>query len=126
MTNENFRKLETTSGKIMLAGKNAENNEKLVGQAGKDELILHTATPGSPFVNIKLKSREKISKEDVKEAAIFCVKYSQAWKKSKIKKDIEVHVFKGKDIYKTKGMSLGTFGVKNHKSVIVKSGELEK
>ncbi len=125
MTSENFRKLETSSGKLMLAGKNAASNEELVEQVGKEELVLHTAAPGSPFVNIKLKNKEEISKQDIKEAAIFCVKYSQAWKKPKIKKNIEVHVFLGKDIYKTKDMSLGTFGVKKHKSVILKKGELE-
>ena len=86
MAGKNFRKLETKSGKLMLAGKNAEQNEEMIKQAGKNELVLHTATPGSPFVNIKLK--EKYGKEDVREAAVFCAAYSQAWKKSKIKKDI--------------------------------------
>ncbi len=121
---ENFRKLVTTSGKLMLAGKNAETNEKLVKQVGKNELVLHTALPGSPFVNIKLKEKEKYSKEDIKEAAIFCSRYSQAWKKPKIKKDILVHVFLGKDIFKNKSMSLGTFGVKKHKTILVKKQEI--
>ena len=120
MAKTNFRKLETSSGKLMLAGKNAASNEQIVEQAGKNELVIHTAKPGSPFVNIKPREGEKINGEDVKEAAIFCVKYSQAWKKAKVKMDVEVHVFKAQDIYKTKDMSLGTFGVKKHKSIIVR------
>ena len=118
----NFRKFETSSGKQVLAGRDAETNEKLIQQAGGDEIVLHTAKPGSPFVNIK----GKATKQDIKEAAIFCAKYSQAWKKAKIKRDIEVHVFSGKDIYKIKGMKMGTFGVKKHKKIIVKKEEIEK
>ena len=117
----NFRKFETSSGKEVLAGRDAESNEQLVKQAGKSEIVLHTKLPGSPFVNIK----GKASKEDVKEAAIFCAKFSQAWKKSKIKKDISIHVFLGKDIYKQKDMKQGTFGVKKFKEIIVKKEEIK-
>lgn len=116
-----FRKFKTSSGKRVLGGKTAENNEALISQIKANEIVLHTAKPGSPFVNIK---SAKATAKDIKEAAIFCAKYSQAWKKSKIKKDILVHLFKGKDIYKNKAMKLGTFGVKKHKKMIVKKEEI--
>jgi predicted ribosome quality control (RQC) complex YloA/Tae2 family protein len=119
----NFRKGLTSSGKVMLAGKNAEQNEQVIKQVSEDEVVLHTKAPGSPFVNIKNED-QKISLKDLKEAAVFCAKYSQVWKKSKMKKDVEVHVFKGKDIFKIKGMKLGTFGVKKLKKIIVKKEEL--
>ncbi|MBM3233559.1 DUF814 domain-containing protein [Candidatus Pacearchaeota archaeon] len=118
-----FRELKLISGKLALAGKNAETNEKLVKQAGENEIVLHTSSPGSPFVNIKA---EKTSKKDLKEAAIFCAKYSQAWKKPEKKQDIGVDYFLGKNIFKLPGMKLGTFLVKKHKTIIVKKEEIEK
>jgi len=123
--NKNFRKATLSSGIAVVAGKNAEQNEKIVEQAGKDEYVLHTAKPGSPFVNIKSDTGE-VTKEDMKEAAIFCAKYSQAWKKPKIKKDVEVHVFLGRDILKAGDMKLGTFGVKKAKKILVKKEDIEK
>ena len=122
---ESFRKYVTSSGLVVLGGKNAENNEELIKQIEKNEYVLHTAAPGSPFCNIKSNSKD-VSKEDLKEAAIFCAKYSQAWKKSTVKRDIEVHVFLGKDIFKQKDMKTGTFGVKKLKKIIVKKDDIEK
>jgi len=123
----NFRKIKTKSGKLVLAGRDAETNEELIKQAGKDEIVLHTKAPGSPFVNIKAEgTSNKISKKDIHETAIFCAKYSQAWKKPKSKPDkIEVHYFLGKNIFKTPGMKLGTFLVKKFKRIIVKKEEIE-
>jgi predicted ribosome quality control (RQC) complex YloA/Tae2 family protein len=120
---ENFRKLKTTSGKLVLSGKNAEQNEKIIAQVQDNEIVLHTKLPGSPFVNIKADVTE-VTKEDIKEAATFCAIYSQSWKKAKVKKDIEVHVFLGKDIFKEKDMKCGTFGVKKNKKIIVKKEDL--
>ena len=120
----NFRKAMTSSGKIMLAGKDAEQNELVIGQAGEDEIVVHTKRPGSPFVNIKADAAD-VSRDDVKEAAIFCVKFSQAWKKAKTKPErVDVHVFLGKDIYKRKGMAVGTFGVRKFRTVVVKKDEI--
>lgn len=115
-----FRELITKAGTLVLAGRTAENNEKLVKQVEPSEEVFHTALPGSPFVNIKGKPK----KGDKKEAAIFCAKYSRDWKKNK--SDVEVHVFLGKDIYKEKGMKAGTFGVKKFKKIIVKKEEIKK
>jgi predicted ribosome quality control (RQC) complex YloA/Tae2 family protein len=122
---KNFRKLVLSSGIQVLAGKNAEMNEKVIEQTGKNEYVLHTKAPGSPFCNIKEEAK-KVSKEDLYETAVFCAKYSQAWKKSRIKKDIEVHVFLGKDIFKTEGMKTGTFGVKKIKDILVKKEDIEQ
>ena len=121
----NYRELILSSEKLALAGKDAESNEKLIKQAGKNEIILHTEKPGSPFVNIKTNADET-TKKDVKEAAIFCAKYSQAWKKAKIKSDVEVHIFLGKDLFKLKDMKTGTFGVKKFKKIVVKKEDIEE
>ena len=119
-----LRKSETSSGKIILAGKDATSNEELIKQIEKNEIVLHTKAPGSPFVNIK-EDTKKLTKQDLKEAAIFCVKYSQAWKKAKVKKDVEVHYFLGGNIFKNKLMKIGTFGVKKFNKIIVKKDEIK-
>ncbi len=115
-----FRTYLGSSGNVFLGGRNSKNNEELVAQVGKSETVLHTAKPGSPFVNIK----EKASKQDILEAAIFCAKYSQNWRDNQ--SDVEVHVFKGSDINKKKSMKEGTFGVKKFKTVKVKKLDILK
>jgi len=98
-----IQKSKTSSGKLVLAGKSAENNEKLVEQVEPGEIVLHTKAPGSPFVNIKTKDKEKISRKDIEEAAVFCARYSQDWRDNK--NYVIVHYFKGKDVYKNKLMA---------------------
>jgi len=114
-----FKELRTPNGTIILAGRNAENNEELIKQVNPLEEVFHTAAPGSPFVNIKGKPK----KGDIKRAAIFCARYSKDWKKNK--KEVLIHRFKGKNIYKTKDMELGTFGVKKIKIIKVKKEDIE-
>jgi len=116
---KNFRKIITENGTLILAGKNDETNEQLVAQAGKDEYVFHTAMAGSPFVNIK----GRASDEDIREAILLCAKYSRAWKKSH--KDVEVHQFKGEDLYKKSGMKAGTFGLKDFKVIKVRKEDIE-
>jgi len=116
----NLRKFVTNSGTTILAGRTAENNEELIKQVKKNEEVFHTSAPGSPFVNIKGKPK----RGDIKIASVFCARYSREWKKKK--KDVEVHRFEGKDIYKIKGMKTGTFGVKRFKRIKVKRRDIIK
>ncbi len=122
MTEHKFREYISSSGRLFLAGKSAKNNEDLVGQVEKSETVLHTKKPGSPFVNIK--GKERVLKKDILEAAIFCAKYSQDWRDNH--SDVEVHVFKGSNIHKGKGMKVGTFGVKKFDLVKVKKSDILK
>ena len=117
-----FREFTTSSGKIVLAGKSAENNEKLIEQTRPEETVLHTKNPGSPFVNIK-DNGKKVLKTDIKEAAVFCARYSQDYRDKK--QDVTVHYFQGKDVYKRKNMKLGTFGVNNIKEIKIKKRDIE-
>ena len=110
----------TKKGTLILAGKTAENNEQLIKQVGKNEEVFHTAAPGSPFVNIKGKPK----RGEIKIAAVFCARYSRDWKKKK--RDIEIHRFKGKDIYKEKDMKTGTFGLKKFKKIRIKKKDILK
>jgi predicted ribosome quality control (RQC) complex YloA/Tae2 family protein len=117
-----FREINLESEKTILLGKNSKQNEELVNQfKGKENIILHTANPGSPFCVLEdLKSTVK----DVKESAIYCARYSQDWRDNKT--DVNVHKFIGKEVYKRKGMKEGTFGVKKYKLIKVKRQEIEK
>lgn len=116
---KNFRRHITKNRVLLLAGKDENSNEDLVKQAKPEEYVLHTVAAGSPFVNVK----GEANKEDIKEAAIFCAKFSRDWKQHK--KDIEVNLFKKKDMYKLKGMKAGTFGVKKLEKMIVKKQDIE-
>ncbi len=117
-----FREFVTESKKQVLAGRDAESNEKIIEQIKEDEIVLHTKAPGSPFVNIK-NNGKRVSNKDIKEAAVLCARYSQDWRDNK--NEVSVHYFKGKDVYKGKLMKLGTFGVRNFKEVIVKKKDIE-
>jgi predicted ribosome quality control (RQC) complex YloA/Tae2 family protein len=118
-----FREFVTSSGLNVLGGKDSGSNEELIRQTGKNEFILHTKEPGSPFCNIKAEIKD-VKEEDINEAAVFCARYSKDWKNGK--KDVLVHLFSGKDVYKTKGMSEGTFGVKKFRTIKVKKSDIEK
>ena len=113
-----FRKFCTSSGKDVVCGKDAEQNELVVAQSGSLESVLHTKVPGSPFCNIK----GKASPKDIKETAVICAAHSKDWKTNK--SNVEIHHFKGKDIFKDSTMKTGTFGVKKAKSLTVKKADI--
>jgi len=115
-----YREFITKNGISVLAGKDAAQNEKLVKEyMGKSNIIMHTSKPGSPFCVIS----EKPKKGDKKEAAILCAIKSQDWRDNK--SDVVVHVFTGKDVYKERGMKLGTFALKKKKNIKIKKSEIE-
>jgi predicted ribosome quality control (RQC) complex YloA/Tae2 family protein len=116
-----FRKFNTSSGILVLSGKDRENNEKLVSQIHPEEHVFHTEKPGSPFVNIKALD---VSEKDIQETATFCAAKSQDWRDSK--SDVKVSHFKGKDIYKQKHMKTGTFGVNNKQEILIKKNDIEE
>ncbi len=116
-----FREFTTSSGKKVLAGKSAEQNEELVKQfLKKENIMFHTEKPGSPFcISLEL----DLSKKDIKEIAIFCASKSQDWRDNKL--DVNVHCFSGKDVYKWKRMPAGTFGVKKNEDIKIKKKEIQ-
>jgi predicted ribosome quality control (RQC) complex YloA/Tae2 family protein len=115
-----YRQFKTSSGSLIIGGKNAEQNEELVRKfIGKSSVIMHTKAAGSPFCIILGKPK----RGDLKKAAIFTARYSREWKKNK--KDVEVHCFKGRDVYKSRGMKTGMFGVKKYKKIKVKKEDIK-
>lgn len=115
---QKYRWFFTSSSKLVVGGKNAEQNEQIIKNFVKPtSIVMHTKEPGSSFVVLQ----SNASAKDLEEASIFCACFSQQWKKvrrSKMKKrkgkktkKVEVHVFKGSQTYKDKKMKKGTFGV---------------
>ncbi|HDI03158.1 MAG TPA: DUF814 domain-containing protein, partial [Candidatus Pacearchaeota archaeon] len=52
---EKFRWFFTSSGKLVIGGKNAEQNEKIINEMLEDnDVVLHTKARGSPFCVIKV------------------------------------------------------------------------
>jgi len=117
-----FREIELESGTKLLLGKDAESNDELMKRfKGKANIILHTASPGSPFGVI-----EKLNptKPEIYEASVFVARYSQEWRDNK--SNTKVGVFTGKDISKTKHEKPGTWRVKKSKTIVVKKKDILK
>lgn len=116
----NYRWFFTSEGKLVIGGKSDEQNEEVIRNFLRPNyVIMHTSLPGSPFMIIQ---DDKPSKKDLKETAIFCASFSKQWKNGK--KQIEIDIFKGSQIYKTDIMKTGTFGVKGEKETIKVKPEL--
>ena len=116
------REFNLSSGIKIFLGKNAESNDELMKKyKGKENTILHTAKPGSPFCII-----EKINpnKEEIKESAIICAAKSQDYRDKK--SDVELHLFSGKQVKKQFWMKAGSWKLTTKPKVIkVKKKEIE-
>ena len=117
---ESCRCFFTSNNILVVGGKSDEQNEIVLTDFIKPNyIIMHTSLPGSPFMIIQ---SDNPSKKDIEETAIYCACFSQQWKSGK--RLIEVDIFKGEHIYKTKTMKTGTFGVKGNKKTIRVKPEL--
>lgn len=101
---KNYRWFFTSSGKLVIGGKNAEQNEEIMSSIKNADVIMHTSSPGSPFCIVR-----NPNKQDLEEVAVFTACFSQQWKTGK--KTADVDMFLGKQVSKTKDMKTGTFGV---------------
>jgi len=101
----------TYSGKLVVGGKNAEQNDILLRKMqllGDDFIVMHTEVPGSPF-SVILDDKKNITKRDIEECAIFTACFSKAWKLGK--SNAIVHLFNSSQLRKSKGMNEGTWAV---------------
>lgn len=117
-----FRSISLPSGSKIILGKDKDDNDKLMNKyKGKDNIILHTKAPGSPFCVF-----ENVYPRpgDLELAAAYTARYSQYWRDNK--SDVMVHVFTGKEASKEKGLAVGTWHIKKAKSIKVKKAEILK
>ena len=112
-----FRWFYTSDETLVVGGKSDEQNELVLKYFLKPQyIVVHTSSPGSPFMIIQ---SENPSKNDIEEASVFCACFSKKWKMLKSEKEkIGVDIFKGEQMYKTKVMKKGTFGVKGKEETL--------
>ena len=119
---KNYKWFFTSNNILVVGGKSDEQNELALKHFSKPEYtIMHTSKPGSPFMIIQ---SDKPTKKDLEETAIFCACFSKQWKTVKSSSKIDIDIFKGEQIYKTKLMKKGTFGIKGKKETIKVKPEL--
>ena len=117
-----YRWFFTSTNVLVVGGKSDEQNEFVIKNFLKpDYTVLHTSQPGSPFMIIQT---DKPAKKDIEETAVFTACFSQQWKQTNPNSKINIDIFKGENIYKTKQMKVGTFGVKGNKKAIKVKPEL--
>lgn len=118
----NFRKFTTTSGAQIILGKDEKSNDELMKEfKGKNNTIIHTVAPGSPFCVIE---KEIPSRTDIKASGSICVSYSQDWRDNK--GDVKINIFTGKDISKKFWMKKGTWKVNKSKTITIKKKDILK
>ncbi len=113
-----FRKYILSTGKEVLAGRDATGNDELVSGSNPKDVLLHTLAAGSPFVNVG----EDPLKNELKEAAVFCAQKSQAWRDGK--KDVVVNWFYKKDTTKGPKDKAGLWHTKHEGKIVVKKSEI--
>ncbi len=115
-----FREKILESGAKLLLGKDENSNDELVKQyESKENTILHTAAPGSPFGVIVPETKSgKPAKADIYEAGVFVAKHSQDWRDNK--EDVIVSVFNGISVTKPKGAKPGLWKVNSGKASQIK------
>lgn len=119
---QKYKWFYTKSGKLVVGGKSAENNDKLLKEIleeGKELYVMHTSDPGSPFCVIL---DESPSKSDLDETAIFTGCFSKAWKEGK--KNTQVDIFKTSSLSKPRGLKAGTWLVSKKSKKVKVSLEL--
>ncbi len=123
MTNRKFRERSVKKDNTLFLGKNAKNNDELMEKyKGKENIILHTIQPGSPFCVI---NELNPSKKTIVNSGAVCAGYSQDWRDNK--KDVLVHQFTGKEIKKPFLAKIGTWKIKGKpKTIKIKKKDIEK
>ncbi len=107
-----YRWFYTSSKKLVIGGKSAEQNDALLQKLKKEKqdfFVLHTSSPGSPF-SVILDEKSKVSERDLEETAVFTGCFSRAWREGN--KKIDIDIFSLSDVFKSSSMSTGTWGLK--------------
>lgn len=111
---QKYRWFYTGSGKLVVGGKSAAQNDwllKLLKTLEYEYIVMHTSEPGSPF-SVLISDIKKVTKKDLEETAIFTACFSKAWKSNK--KEVSIDIFKLSQVYKGKDMKEGTWGVQGN------------
>lgn len=111
-----YRWFFTSSGKLVIGGKSASQNDELLfrlKESKEDLILMHTSHPGSPFSAI-ISDIDGLTTKDLAECAAFTGCFSRAWKEKR--KLTKVHSFRLSEIRKDKTMKEGTWAVSSRPS----------
>ncbi len=94
---DKFKWFRTSTGALVVCGKDATTNELLIKKHTKpEEIVFHAEITGAPFCVIK--DTTKPGKSDLAETAVFSASHSKAWQKGY--GTIDVYWVKGKQLDK--------------------------
>lgn len=113
---EKFRWFLSSDNFLVIAGRDATQNDIIVKKyAENNDLLFHTDIPGAPFVVVKSKEKQ-ISDLTLKEAGIFGVSYSSAWKKGIGSADI--YWVRPEQAVKVSGLPKGAFQIQGDRTYL--------
>ncbi len=118
-----YRWFFTKSGKLVVGGKSAQQNEELlhhIVQTKEKYVMMHTREPGSPFC-ILIALPYSLVSSDYEECAIFTGCFSRAWRAGK--KQAVIDIFYTLQLHKEEHMKIGTWSVKppiEHRTVVLR------
>jgi predicted ribosome quality control (RQC) complex YloA/Tae2 family protein len=117
---ERYRWFYSSNSILVIAGKNARNNETIVKRYTKQQdLVLHVDIHGSPFAVIKNdKKLDVLPPETIYEAAELAACYSSAWEQKLA--NVHVYYIKPEQVVKEGGLPLGSFMIKGERKWIEK------
>ncbi len=119
---KNYRKIELEKGPGVILGKDEKGNDELMREyEGKENIIVHTSKPGSPF---GVMENLNPNKKEIYEAAVAVAKHSQDWRDNK--SGVSVDIFTGKNILKPRGYKPGTWKVRKKKTLKIKKEDILK
>jgi predicted ribosome quality control (RQC) complex YloA/Tae2 family protein len=105
---DKFRWFTSSDDFLIVGGKDAKTNEKLIRKyMKKSDIVFHTDITGSPFVLIKNPENKEIPEKTIKEAAEFCGSYSKAWKIGI--SAVDVYYIRPDQVKKEGGLPTGSF-----------------
>lgn len=106
---ERYRWFISSNGILVIAGKNARNNETIIKRYTRpQDLVLHVDIRGSPFTVIRNDQKlERLPPETIYEAAEFAATYSRAWDQKLA--SVSVYYIRPEQVVKEGGLPLGSF-----------------
>ncbi len=103
---ENFKYFHTSSGYLVICGKDADSNEQIIKRHMQDsDIIFHADIFGSPFGLLRANGSQ--TSQDLKEAAIFVGSHSRAWREGLGTAD--VYWVNSSQVAKEGGLQKGSF-----------------
>ncbi len=104
---EKFKWFVSSEGFLVIGGRDSTTNDIIIKKhTEKDDVVLHTELPGSPFVIVK-SAGKKVSPKSIEEAAIFCASHSRSWSEGKTIAD--VYAIAPDQVKKELGLPKGSF-----------------